>query len=76
MSGETAEVLEERLRALADEAGNPLSAEAIRALAETLAGALSALGEAERALDASEEPPAMRPVLADEPGTASASARG
>jgi hypothetical protein len=76
MSEDTAEALEERLLSLARESDSPLSREAIRALAETLAGALAALRQTAQALDAVNEAPAMRPALADEPRAASAPARG
>jgi hypothetical protein len=76
MSEDAIKTLEERLKALARESGSPLSGEAIRALAETLAGALAALRQTAEALDAINEAPAMRPVLADEPRAASAPARG
>ena len=76
MSEDTAEALEERLLSLACESDSPLSREAIRALAETLAGALAALRQTAQALDAVNEAPAMRPALADEPRAASAPARG
>jgi hypothetical protein len=76
MSEDAAEALEERLLSLARESDSPLSREAIRALAETLAGALAALRQTAQALGAVDEAPAMRPALADEPRAASAPARG
>ncbi|MFO0997821.1 MAG: hypothetical protein U1F33_14170 [Alphaproteobacteria bacterium] len=63
---ETAKALEKRLAALARDAGNPLPAETIRALAETLAGTLAALRETAETLGAMDEAPAMRPALADD----------
>ena len=75
MREDTAKALEKRLRALARQSGSPLSEDAIRTVAETLAGALAALRQTAQALDAVDEAPAMRPVLADEPRAAPASTR-
>jgi hypothetical protein len=68
MNEDAVGALEGRLMALARESGSPLPKDAIRALAVTVAGALTSLRETVEALDVLNEAPAMRPVLGDDSG--------